>query len=103
MDARAVGQRIKALREKRGMTQEDLAALVEISTTHMSVIERGTKIPRLDTFVAIANALNTSADALLIDVVEYATQGVASELSVALANLPHDERVRLWYCRLDDG
>lgn len=43
MDARAVGQRIKALREKRGMTQEDLAALVEISTTHMSVIEQRLK------------------------------------------------------------
>ena len=53
MDAKTVGQRIKAAREKKNLTQDELAALVNISTTHMSVIERGVKIPRLDTFVAI--------------------------------------------------
>ena len=39
MDAKAVGQRIKTAREKKNMTQEDLAALVDISPTHVSVIE----------------------------------------------------------------
>lgn len=48
MDAKAVGQRIKAAREKKGLTQEELAALIDFSTTHISVIERGTKIPRPD-------------------------------------------------------
>ena len=43
MDAKAVGQRIKTAREKKNLTQEDLAALVDISPTHVSVIERGTK------------------------------------------------------------
>ncbi len=56
MDAKAVGQQIKTAREKKYDT-EDLAALVDISPTHVSVIERGSKIPRLDTFVAIANVL----------------------------------------------
>ena len=70
MDARAVGQRIKAAREKKNMTQEDLAACIDISPTHVSVIERGTKIPRMDTFVAIANVLGVSADDLLVDVVD---------------------------------
>lgn len=37
----------------------------------MSVIERGVKVPKLDTFVAIANALDVSADTLLIDVVTH--------------------------------
>lgn len=76
MDARAVGQRIKAAREKKNMTQEDLAACIDISPTHVSVIERGTKIPRMDTFVAIANVLGVSADDLLVDVVDRATAGV---------------------------
>lgn len=47
MNAKAVGQRIKAAREKKSMTQEDLAARINISPTHVSVIERGTKIPRI--------------------------------------------------------
>lgn len=95
MDAKAVGQRIKAAREKKNLTQEDLAALIDISPTHVSVIERGTKIPRMDTFVAIANVLEVSADSLLIDVVDHATIGVASELSAAINSLPHDEKMRI--------
>ena len=95
MDAKAVGQRIKAAREKKNLTQEDLAALIDISPTHVSVIERGTKIPRVDTFVAIANVLEVSADSLLVDVVDHATEGVASELFAAIDNLPHDEKMRI--------
>ena len=93
MDAKAVVQRIRAAREKKNLTQEDLAALVEISPTHMSVIERGAKIPRLDTFVAIANVLEVSADSLLIDVVEHAAVNVASELSASIESLPHNEQM----------
>ena len=89
MDAKAVGQRIKAAREKKSMTQEDLAARINISPTHVSVIERGTKIPRIDTFVAIANVLEVSADELLVDVVNCAANGVAIEV------LPHEEKMRV--------
>lgn len=95
MDAKAVGQRIKAAREKKNLTQEDLAALIDISPTHVSVIERGTKIARMDTFVAIANVLGVSADSLLIDVVDQATKSVASELSAAIDELPRDEKMRI--------
>ena len=76
MDLKAVGQRIKAAREAKNLTQEELAALVNLSTTHVSVIERGLKVTKLDTFVAIANALDVSADALLIDVVTHSVTGV---------------------------
>ena len=95
MDAKAVGQRIKVAREKKSMTQEDLAARINISPTHISVIERGTKIPRMDTFVAIANVLEVSADELLVDVVDRAAAGVASNLSAAIEVLPHEERMRV--------
>ena len=38
MDLKAVGQRIKAAREAKNLTQEELAALVSLSPTHVSVI-----------------------------------------------------------------
>lgn len=50
MDLKAVGQRIKAAREAKNLTQEELAALVNLSPTHVSVIERGLKVTKLDTF-----------------------------------------------------
>lgn len=65
MDMKAVGLRIKKAREAKKLTQEDLVALVELSPTHISVIERGLKTVKLDKFVAIANALDVSADSLL--------------------------------------
>ena len=95
MDGKAVGRRIKEAREKRHITQEELAARIDISPTHVSVIERGTKIPRLDTFVAIANALEVSGDALLLDVVDHAAESQASDLSAALEGLPWEEKRRI--------
>ena len=88
MDLKAVGQRIKMAREAKGLTQEDLAAMVELSPTHVSVIERGLKAAKLDTFVAIANALEVSADSLLIDVVAHSVTGVTNELSEMIGKLP---------------
>lgn len=95
MDMKAVGERIRAAREAKKMTQQELAELVDLSPTHVSVIERGVKSPRLETFVLIANALDISADALLIDVVNDASQGVASELSELISSLPAKERMRI--------
>ena len=95
MDAKAVGQRIRAARERKHMSQEELASLVDICPTHVSVIERGTKIPRMDTFVAIANVLEVSADSLLVDVVDHAVESAASELSGLMENLPREEKERI--------
>lgn len=95
MDLKAVGQRIKAAREAKNLTQEELAALVNLSTTHVSVIERGLKVTKLDTFVAIANALDVSADALLIVVVTHSVTGVTNELSDMIGKLPKDEQKRI--------
>ena len=95
MDLKAVGQRIKAAREAKNLTQEELAALVNLSTTHVSVIERGLKVTKLDTFVAIANALDVSADALLIDVETHSVTGVTKELSDMIEKLPKDEQKRI--------
>ena len=76
MDLKAVGQRIKSAREAKNLTQEELAALVNLSPTHVSVIERGLKVTKLDTVVAIAHALVDSADTVLIDVVAHLVTGV---------------------------
>lgn len=95
MDLCAIGARIKAARERAGMTQEDLAAELEMSPTHISVLERGIKAPKLETLVNIANALHVSSDMLLQDVVTYASDGIASELSIAVSKLPRREQERI--------
>ena len=49
VDLSAIGSRIKVARERKHFTQEDLAAIVDLSPTHISVIERGVKPPKLAT------------------------------------------------------
>ncbi len=95
MDLKAVGLRIKQAREAKNLTQENLAALVDLSPTHISVIERGMKTVRLDKFIAIANALDVSADSLLVDVVTHSVDGLANDLPEAIRTLPPDEQKRL--------
>ncbi len=95
MDLKAVGRSIKEAREAKNLTQENLAVIVDLSTTHISVIERGLKTMRLDKFVAIANALDVSAGSLLSAVVTKSAEGQINELSEAIRSLPSDEQKRL--------
>ena len=95
MDQVAIGARIKAARERVHLTQEQLAEIIDISPTHMSVIERGVKTPKLDTFVRIANALGVSTDALLQDVVVPANESILAELSIRIGRLPQKDQERI--------
>ena len=95
MDQIAIGTRIKAARERVHLTQEQLAEIVDISPTHMSVIERGVKTPKLDTFVRIANALGVSTDALLQDVVVPVNDSIMAELSARIGRMPQKDQERI--------
>ena len=95
MDQVAIGARIKAARERVHLTQEQLAEIVDISPTHMSVIERGVKTPKLDTFIRIANALGVTADALLQDVMVPVNESITADLSVRIGSLPPKAQSRI--------
>ena len=95
MDQKAIGRRIKAAREKNQLTQEQLAELVDLSPMHVSVIERGVKLPKLETLINIANVLNVSADVLLQDVVNNQTKLCASEALDLIKQLPQEDQRRV--------
>ena len=89
MDIIAFGNRVRAARERLGITQEDLAARVGMSPSHMSIVERGVKVPRMDTVVKLANELDVSADFLLQDSI---TQSRNNQLLSSIMELPERER-----------
>jgi transcriptional regulator with XRE-family HTH domain len=70
MDTKAVGKRISLYRDRSGLTQVALAEKIGCTPQHVSAMERGVKTPTLETFVAIANALQVRTDLLLQDVLE---------------------------------
>ena len=98
MDQVALGKRIKTARERAGMTQEDLAAAVDYSVDHMSVVERGVKAPKLDKLVTIANVLKVGTDELLQDNLDVATLLHATELSERLKTLSPEGQRKVRMC-----
>ena len=74
LNYKLVGQRPRAIRKKRGFTQERLAELAGISPQHCSGIETGSAKVSLPTLVRLSNALNVSMDEILFDSVSEATK-----------------------------
>jgi transcriptional regulator with XRE-family HTH domain len=52
-----LARRIRTLRERRGLTQEDFAARCGISVSFASLLERGERSPSYETLVQVAAAL----------------------------------------------
>lgn len=58
---------MKNCRTARKLSQEEFADTLGISTHYLSDIERGVRVPKLDTFIKILNILEISADYMLQD------------------------------------
>ena len=67
MDYVLLGQRIRAARLSAGISQEQLAEMVGLTSQHISHTEVASTKISLPSLVKIANALNTSIDKLLSD------------------------------------
>lgn len=67
VDYAALGKKIRQTQKTEGITQAVLGEKVNLSTAHIGHIERGTRIPSLETVHSIAQALNVSMDYLLLD------------------------------------
>lgn len=59
-----LGKRIKELRKNAGLTQEQLAEMINIETTSLSGIESGRHFPSLPTLEKIALSLNEELKSL---------------------------------------
>jgi len=60
-----LARRIRALRERRGLTQEDFAKACGISVSFASLLERGERSPSYDTLLQVASALGLPLSELL--------------------------------------
>lgn len=62
-----LGDKIKLLRNKKGLTQLSLANKSNISRSYLADVERNRYNPSIDTLKAIATALDTSLSNLICD------------------------------------
>ena len=87
MKFESIGKNIRRFRKERGYRQEDLAEMVGLSVNYMGAIERGEKLPSLETFITIVNCLGASADFILADVLAEGYRVKESLLSEKLSGL----------------
>lgn len=64
-DSVKAGQEIAVLRKKRGLTQEELADRLHISPQAVSKWENGRAMPELSLLIEVAEALDSTLDAIL--------------------------------------
>jgi transcriptional regulator with XRE-family HTH domain len=63
--ARLLGERIRMLRKKMGMKQSQFAQMVGMSRDAIGLIERGEKLPRLESICKIADNLHIPLSRIL--------------------------------------
>lgn len=63
--SKKIGKTIKSIRERKNITQEDLALDAGLNRAYIGYIERGERNPSTDTVVKIATALKVSPKDLL--------------------------------------
>ena len=61
-----IGRRIKDLRKRKKMVQEDLGPKAGLSSKYLGAIERGEKNAPIETLIKIATALNVELHELFI-------------------------------------
>ena len=65
MDYVQLGKLVRIRRKSLGLTQEELAELLGVSTSFVGHIERGTRKLSVETLHGLCMALDTSADYLM--------------------------------------
>ncbi len=92
MDYIDLGRRVRKQRSQLGWTQAQLAEKVNVSTSFIGHVERGTRKASLETLVSLANTLNVSLDYLLSGSLEQSIigpmpQSLSSHQRVALQEI----------------
>ena len=92
MDTGDMGRRLRKCRAENGWAIKECAERIGIMPRYLSDIERGDKIPNLDTFILMLNVLGASADEVLQNSLAVGYVPKSSELERKLRDLTPEQR-----------
>ena len=84
-DVKKSGERIRQLRKDQGMTQEQLAARVNINDRYLRKIETGEKGPSIDILVNLSALFGVSLDYIIIG--KQPQDTLKQQLRISIPNL----------------
>ena len=88
------GHRLRALRDAKGLTQEELSRQVGIDYKHLGAVERGIKAPSFALIDKLARALKVEHYKLFLPVDAHEVD-VEAELEAAMVGLRAERRARI--------
>jgi len=65
--ARRFGENLRRLRKGADVSQEELGLRCSLHRTEIGLLERGARVPRIDTLIKIASGLGVRIDCALLD------------------------------------
>jgi transcriptional regulator with XRE-family HTH domain len=89
-----IGARIKEIRLKKRMTQEQLSEKMEINPKYLSSIERGKENPTLDTLIKVARSLDVDLGQIFT-FVQIEDPSKCKSLAISLLNKADDDQIKL--------
>jgi transcriptional regulator with XRE-family HTH domain len=94
-----VSERIRELRNSRGLSQEQLALKANLNTSFIGAIERGVKKPTVDTLEKIITALDISVQDFFnfeIDFSKNDTSDVLNKLNYILKDFNQNQQTTIY-------
>lgn len=92
MDKFTLGSRLRQLRLEKGYSQHALAERAQLGNVYLGEIERGIKMPSLNSFIKIIEALDASADYILRDELTSGKEYIYDEITQKLKSLTPKQR-----------
>lgn len=92
MDKVVLGKKLREARLKKGYTQQALAEIAGIGNVYLGELERGLKMPSLNVFIQIIEALDISADSVLRDELTSGKEYIFDEITHKLECLTPKQR-----------
>ena len=92
MDKLELGKKLRDARQKKGYSQHALAEIADIGNVYLGEIERGLKMPSLNTFIKLIEALDISADYILRDELTSGKEYIYDEIAQKLKSLTPKQR-----------
>lgn len=95
MELSSIGKHIKEKRISKSLTQEKLAERTGLCSSYIGMIERGEKIPKMETFIKIINVLEASPAEILADVTNTGFQVRMTQYADKFEKLSAEDREKV--------
>jgi len=92
MEKASLGQKLRQARLRKGYSQQKLAEMAGTGNVYLGEIERGVKMPSLNSFIKLIDALEISADYILRHELPSGQAYIYDELTEKLRGLTPRQR-----------